>query len=95
MKTEKKCSDGFLTEEKALCFFFFFNLIDKRIKQFLKSTGEWFYFLGNVLVEVKVIFLLDCPLVLPLFKYRSVRLFLNKKLRNPNRGSPLNNSTDN
>ena len=24
MKTEKKCSDGFLTEEKALCFFFFF-----------------------------------------------------------------------
>ena len=33
MKTEKKCSDGFLIEEKAF-FFFFLNLIDKGIRQF-------------------------------------------------------------
>ena len=35
MKTEKKCSDGFLIEEKAFFFFFFYlNLIDKWIRQF-------------------------------------------------------------
>ena len=44
-----------------------------------KLTGEWFYFLGNVLVRVRVVFLLDCPLVLPLLKHRGVGVFLNKK----------------
>ena len=37
-----------------------------------KSTGEWSYFLGNVLVKVRVVFLLDCPLVLSLLKHRDV-----------------------
>ena len=43
---------------------------------------------------VKVIFLLNCPLVLSLLKHKSVRAFLNKKMRNPNRKNPLNNSID-
>ena len=42
-----------------------------------KLIEEWSYFLGNVLVEVKVTFLLDCPLVLFLFKYSGVGVFLN------------------
>ena len=33
-----------------------------------KLTGEWSYFLGNVLVGVRVVFLLDCSLVLSLLK---------------------------
>ena len=37
-----------------------------------KSTGEWSYFLGNVLVKVRVVFLLDCSLVLSLLKHRDV-----------------------
>ena len=37
-----------------------------------KSTEEWPYFLGNVLVEVRVVFLLNCPLILSLLKYRDV-----------------------
>ena len=44
MKTEKKFSDGFLIEEKALCFFFF-NLADKWIEQFKNQpeSGPIFY----------------------------------------------------
>ena len=44
-----------------------------------KLIGEWSYFLGNVLVGVRVVFLLDCPLVLFLLKYKGVGAFLNKK----------------
>ena len=44
-----------------------------------KLTGEWSYFLGNVLVGVRVVFLLDSSLVLFLLKYKSVGAFLNKK----------------
>ena len=42
-----------------------------------KLIGEWSYFLGNILVEVKVTFLLNYPLVLSLLKYRDVKTFLN------------------
>ena len=41
-------------------------------KSILKSTGEWPYFLGNVLVEIWVVFLPDCPLILSLLKHRDV-----------------------
>ena len=44
-----------------------------------KLTREWSYFLGNVLVGVRVVFLLDCPLVLFLLKYKGVGAFLKKK----------------
>ena len=44
-------------------------------KSIWKSTGEWPYFLGNVLVEVRVVFLPDCPLILSLLKYRDVGAF--------------------
>ena len=40
-----------------------------------KSTGEWSYFLGNVLVKVRVVFLPDCPLILSLLKHRDVGAF--------------------
>ena len=52
------------------------------------------YFLGNVLVGVRVVFLPDCPLVLSLLKNRGVGIFLNKKMRIPNNESSLNNSID-
>ena len=43
---------------------------------------------------VKIVFLPDCPLILSLLKHKGVRAFLNKKMKNPNRGSPLNSSID-
>ena len=44
-------------------------------KSIWKLTGEWPYFLGNVLVEIKVVFLLDCPLILSLLKHKDVGAF--------------------
>ena len=41
---------------------------------------------------VRVAFLPKYPLVWFLLKHRGVGAFLNKKIRNPNRGSPLNTS---
>ena len=40
-----------------------------------KSIEKWHYFLGNVLVGVKVVFLPDCLLVLSLLKHRDVGAF--------------------
>ena len=54
-----------------------------------KLTGEWPYFWGNVLVRVRVAFLLDCPLVLSLFKQMGVRVFLNQKNEDPKQGKPF------
>ena len=48
--------------------------------------------LGKDLVGVRVAFLPNYPLVLSLLKHRGVGAFLNLKIRNPNRESPLNNS---
>ena len=45
-------------------------------KTIWKSIGEWPYFLGNILVGVRVVFLLDCHLVLSLLKYKGVGVFL-------------------
>ena len=42
-----------------------------------KLTGKWSYFLGNVLMEVRVAFLPDYPLILSLLKYKDVGAFLN------------------
>ena len=44
-------------------------------KSIWKSTEDWPYFLGNVLIEVKVVFLPDCPLILSLLKHRDVGAF--------------------
>ena len=60
-----------------------------------KSTGEWLYFLGNILVEVIVVFILDCLLILSLLKHRGVGAFLNQNNEDPNGKSPLNSSIDN
>ena len=46
-------------------------------KTIWKLTGEWPYFLGNVLVGVRVVFLPNCPLVLSLHKHKGVGVFLN------------------
>ena len=46
-------------------------------KAIWKITGEYSYFLGNVLVGVRVGFLPEYPLVLFLLKYRGVGAFLN------------------
>ena len=47
-------------------------------KAIWKSIGVWPYFLGNVLVGVRVVFLPDCFLVLSLLKYRDVGAFKKK-----------------
>ena len=41
---------------------------------------------------VRVAFLPNYPLLLSLLKHKGVGAFLNLKIRNPNRESPLNNS---
>ena len=46
-------------------------------KAIWKLTREWSYFLYNALVELRVTFLLDYPLILSLLKYRDVTIFLN------------------
>ena len=46
-------------------------------KAIWKITEEWSYFLGNILVGVRVAFLSECPLVLSLLKHRGVGAFLN------------------
>ena len=44
-------------------------------KSIWKSTGEWSYFLGNVLVKVRVVFLSDYPLIFSLLKHRDIGAF--------------------
>ena len=44
-----------------------------------KLIKKWSYFLGNVLVRVRVAFLPDYPLVLSLVKYKGIGAFFNKK----------------
>ena len=54
-------------------------------KTIWKLIGKLSYFLGNVLVEVRFVFLPDCSLVLfllSLFKHKSVGVFLNLSIRN-------------
>ena len=56
---------------------------------------ECSYFIGNVLVQVRHVFLPNYHLVLSLLKPRGVRYFgIKKKKSGPNRGSPLNSSID-
>ena len=46
-------------------------------------------------MRIRVVFLLDCPLILSLFKHKDVGVFLKKKRKkNSNRRSPLNSSID-
>ena len=52
-------------------------------KAIWKSTRKQPYFVGNILVGVRVIFLLDCPLVLSLLKLKGVEVFLNQKNEDP------------
>ena len=59
-----------------------------------KLTEEWPYFVGNILVGVRVVFLTNCLLVFPLLKYRVVRALWTKKMKIPNRESLLNSNID-
>ena len=54
-----------------------------------KSTGNGSYFLGNVLVRVKIVFLPNYPLVLSMHKHRGIGIFLNKKNEVPKQEKPL------
>ena len=54
-----------------------------------KLTGERPYFLGNVLVEVRIVFLPNYLLVLSLHKYRGVGAFLNRKNKDSKQEKPL------
>ena len=44
-----------------------------------KKKKKWFYFVGNILVGVKDVFLLGSPLILSLLKTRDVEVYWNKK----------------
>ena len=46
-----------------------------------KSTRERPYFLGNVLMGVRVVFLPNCPLVFSLLKYKDVGALWTKKMK--------------
>ena len=48
-------------------------------KAIWKSIEKWPYFLGNVSLKVRVVFLLNCHLVLSLLKHRGVEAFFNPK----------------
>ena len=48
-------------------------------KTIWKSIGEWPYFLSNILMGIKVVFLQNCHLLLSLLKHRGVGVFLKKK----------------
>ena len=63
-------------------------------KAIWKSIREWPYFLGIVLVRVRVVFLPDYPLILSLHKHRSIGAFLNQKNEESKQGSLLNSSID-
>ena len=54
-----------------------------------KSIGEWSYFLGNVLVGVKVVFLPNSLLVLSLLKHKDIGAFFNQKNEDLKQGKPL------
>ena len=46
-------------------------------KSILKLIGKLSYFLGSILVGIKVAFLPNYPLILSLLKHRGVEVFLN------------------
>ena len=54
-----------------------FSIFLKKISVFL--VEECSYFVGNVLVQVRHVFLSDYPLVLFLLKPRDIRVFWNQK----------------
>ena len=78
-------SSPILQPKKNLCNYFLYiifcfkNLTYKWIKQFENQQEGDPIFLSNVLAEVRVVFLPDCPLVLSLLKHMGVETFLNKK----------------
>ena len=57
-------------------------------KAIWKSTGEWPYFISNILVGVRVVFLSNYHFVLSLFKHKGVGAFLGKKKRGSQTGKP-------
>ena len=60
----------------------------------MKINKRVVLFLGKDLVRVRVTFLPNYHLILSLLKHRDVGAFLNKKMRIPNRISPLSSSID-
>ena len=61
-------------------------------KTILNSTKKWPYFLGNILVRVRVVYLPHCPLALSLLKDKGVEAFFNPKNEDPQHEKPLNSS---
>ena len=51
------------------------------------------YFVGNILVQVRHVFLLDYPLILSLLKLKGVGILKKEKKKSGlNKGNPLNSS---
>ena len=55
----------------------------------MKNYRKVIYFLGNVLVGVRVVFLPECPLVLSLLKHRDVGAFFELKNEEFKQGKSL------
>ena len=66
----------------------------KKKKKKSGLVGEYSCIVGNILVEVRNVFLSDYFLILSLLEVRSVGVFWNNKKPGPNWKSPLNNSID-
>ena len=58
-------------------------------KAIWKLIEKWSYFVSNVLVGVRIVFLPDYPLVLSLLKHKGVRVFLNEKNEDLKQEKPL------
>ena len=57
-----------------------------------KPSREWSYFIGNILVQLKHVFLPDYPLLLSLLKHKSFRGIFEQKKSDSNRKNSLNSS---
>ena len=57
-------------------------------KEIWRSISEWLYFLDNVLVGVRNVFLPNCSSVLSLLKYKNVGAFFNLKNEDPKPEKP-------
>ena len=65
--------------------------MDKVIWKLIENLS---YFLGNILMGVRVAFLPDYSLILSLLKHRDIEAFWTKKMENSNRKNSLNSSID-
>ena len=58
-------------------------------KKIWKLRWKWPYFIDNILVGVRIVFLHDYPLVLSILKHKGVKVFFNRKNEDPKQEKPF------